>query len=393
MRTSAAVVVIGGGIIGCSTAHELALRGVDVLLLERHQIASGASGRNHGLIMYPQNPTTGPLYRVSHEMYSEAAGTSSIQVSLDEKPRGLLTLVAREDEWEAAEEEAKSSAEGGVNVEPLDSDALLEAEPHVAPGLLGAWWIDDGYILDPAALTLHFALAAGRQGAEVRTNTEVKQIVARDGRVTGVATDDGLVETPLVVVAAGPWISRLARIAGMDIPIAGVRGWLLLTRRTDHLTNHLLESARWRLKNPGPPAVTVGEYAGDGLPSPATGVLIQQNPDLSLLIGGSRGASLEEHPEGSGITRDIARAAAVVVPSLAGVPLMGAWSGVRPMSPDNLPLIGWVPGMEGLFVAGGHGGQGVMLGGGTGRLAAQLIAEEDPFTDPAPFDPGRLMSQ
>ena len=95
---------------------------------------------------------------------------------------------------------------------------------------------------------------------------------------------------------------------------------------------------------------------------------------------------------GSGVVGEIARRAAALVPALGDLGVTGAWSGVRPTSPDGLPLIGWVPGIEGLFVAGGHGGQGVTLGAGSARLAAQMLLGVEPFTDPALYDPGRFVA-
>jgi glycine/D-amino acid oxidase-like deaminating enzyme len=120
------------------------------------------------------------------------------------------------------------------------------------------------------------------------------------------------------------------------------------------------------------------------------GTLVQQNRDGHILLGGSRAPSLTDDPEGRGEPREIARRAADLVPALAGVPVLSVWSGVRPTSPDGRPLIGWVPGLRGLLVAGGHGGQGVILGAGSARLAAQLIVGEGPFVDPSPFDPARF---
>jgi glycine/D-amino acid oxidase-like deaminating enzyme len=104
---------------------------------------------------------------------------------------------------------------------------------------------------------------------------------------------------------------------------------------------------------------------------------------------------LSEEPlgadSGAGVVGEIARRAAALVPALCELSVTGAWSGVRPTSPDGLPIIGWVPAVAGLFVAGGHGGAGVVLGGGSARLAAQLLVGEAPFTDPAPFDPARFV--
>jgi sarcosine oxidase subunit beta len=422
MIQRADVVVVGGGIIGCGIAAELASRGASVVLLERSQIGAGASGRNHGLIFRPEDPVLEPLARVSSAMYAELAGEIALDLSLDRAPRGLVIVACGDSEWPAAEREAAAAARAGSAVERLDEGALREAEPALSPGHAGGFLIGDGFRVDPAALTLAYAEQARAAGAEVWTNVEVKQILLRDAVVQGVATDAGVIAAPTVVNAAGPWVARLARTAGADVPavpIGGVRGWLLLAEPRPRLMRHLVVSAGWHLApgDGGPGRVTVGSLAGEAAKGRTgttnrrdrqLGSLIQQNRDGHILLGGSREPALSEEPlgadggagsaaggeadEGRAVVAEIARRAVALVPALRELTVTGAWSGVRPTSPDGLPIIGWVPGVDGLFVAGGHGGAGVVLGGGSARLAAQILMDEVPFTDPAPFDPDRFVT-
>jgi sarcosine oxidase subunit beta len=411
MTERADVVVVGGGIIGCGIAAELASRGVSVVLVERSQIGAGASGRNHGLIFRPEEPELGHLARVSLGMYAALAEESSIDLSLDRTSPGLLIVAREESDWPAAEREAAAEARAGAAVQRLDEAALREAEPALAPGHPGGFLIDDGFRVDPAALTLAYADRARAAGAQIWTNTEVKQILLGAGAVRGVATDAGVLTAPTVVNAAGPWAPKLARTSGAEcpaVPIGGVRGWLLLTEARPGLMHHLVVSAGWHLAPgaPGPGKVTVGSLADEATTRDRQlGSLVQQNRDGRILLGGSREHALSEEPlgadvgpaagggeadGGAGVIGEIARRAAALVPALRDLGVTGAWSGVRPTSPDSFPIIGWVPGIDGLFVAGGHGGAGVVLGGGSARLAAQLLVGETPFTDPAPFDPARF---
>jgi glycine/D-amino acid oxidase-like deaminating enzyme len=387
MRKSAEVVVVGGGVIGCSVASALSAMGADVLLLESREIAHGASGRNHGLVFYPQNPLTDPLYRLTHQMYRDLSAGSEVNISLDPEPMGFFILVSTEDQWAAAEIEAKACAVGGVRVERLDRDQLLAAEPKVAESMLGAWYIDDGYRLDPRALTMAMVLNARAAGAEVRTHVDVKQILVREGRTTGVICDEGIVSAGTVVLAGGPWSPKLARSAGVDLPMSGARGWLMLVTPRGEICSHLLESSGWHLMagDPGPKQVTAGAYGEGRLPEPDIGLLIQPTANGNLLLGGSRIPSLRQDPEGSEVAQMIARKAVAAVPALDGAEVREVWSGVRPMTRDGLPILGWAPEVEGLYVATGHGGQGVMLGGGSGRLVAEMITGRTPFVDPAPF--------
>lgn len=394
MRNSAEVVVIGGGVIGCSVASELALAGADVLLLESREIAHGASGRNHGLVFYPQNPVTDPLYRLSHGIYRDLAASSELDISLDPDPVGFIILVSTEEQWAAAETEAAACAGGGIRVERMDRDQLRSAEPNVAQDLLGGWYIEDGYRLDPRALTMALVLNARAAGAEIRTHVDVKQILVREGRASGVVCDDGVVSAEKVVLAGGPWSPKLARSAGVDLPMSGARGWLMLVAPRGHVCDHLLESSGWHLMagDPGPKMITAASY-GEGTPTePDIGLLIQPSANGNLLVGGSRIPSLRQDPEGYEVSQIIARKAVAAVPAIAGAEIREVWSGVRPMSRDGLPILGWAPEVEGMYIATGHGGQGVMLGAGSGRLAAEMITGRAPFVDPAPFAVDRQIS-
>jgi sarcosine oxidase subunit beta len=402
MATGADVLVVGAGIIGCGIAAELASRGVSVVLLERSEIGAGASGRNHGLLIRPEDSLLEPLALVSSAMYAELAEASVLDLALDRTPFGLLVAVEEDSQWPAAEREASAAARTGSAVHRLDAADLREAEPAMSFGHPGGFLIEDGFRVDPAALTLAFAERARGAGAKIRTHTEVKQILFHDGVVQGVATDAGFFAAGTVVNAAGPWAAQLARAAAGEVPglpIGGVRGWLVLTAPHPDLMRHLVVSAGWHMApgDPGPGRLSVADLAAGGSKPVAErqlGSLIQQNRDGSILLGGSREPSLSPEPLGADtkaeVVGQIARKAAGLVPALADLAVTAAWSGVRPTSPDGLPLIGWDPAVDGLFIAGGHGGAGVGLGGASARLAAQLIAGETPLTDPAPFDPARF---
>jgi glycine/D-amino acid oxidase-like deaminating enzyme len=134
------------------------------------------------------------------------------------------------------------------------------------------------------------------------------------------------------------------------------------------------------------PPVLAGELAG-GDPAPLLGALVHPNPDGTLMVGGSRQAALAGEPDDPAVPRRILARALRLVPALAEQPVMGTWWGVRPMSPDGRPIVGFL--RDGL-VAGGHGSQGVILGGGTARLVAALLSGEEPPFDPTPFSPERL---
>jgi glycine/D-amino acid oxidase-like deaminating enzyme len=387
------VIVVGGGVIGCACAGELARRGLEVLLLERAELATGASGRNQGLLLPGLETHGGSLFREAADGYLRLAAEGLVDFDL--RSVGHLLLAADEATLASAKEQAGAMAAAGFAVEELDPEGLVALEPSLAPDLAGGFRSTDGYALDPASATLAWAEDARRAGAELRTWTSVRRLRLEGGRVTGVHTDAGPLTAGAVVVAAGPWTRALAAGAGVELPVSGARGWLLQTSPLPWSVAHAFQEATWPGEaevgaEAGPP--TVAELAAD--PAPAydegTAFTLQQRPTGAAVVGASLATSLREDPEHPETVRGLARRALRFVPELAGVPVVASWSGVRPITPDGDPLIGPVPGLPGLWVAAGHGPVGVVLAPSTGRMLADHLAGGRPAADAAPFDPARF---
>jgi glycine/D-amino acid oxidase-like deaminating enzyme len=233
------------------------------------------------------------------------------------------------------------------------------------------------------------ALVARERGADVRRHVTVRSLLTEGERIRGVATDEGKVQADAVVVAAGPSTPTVVRPAGVEVPVEGARGWLVHLGRPPVLPRVLLEGAGWRVLSGEEAAPrTWAADLGRGFPQPDVGTLLHPTPDGTVLAGGSRQAVVAPEPEDPDVPREIVRQATRWMPGLVETRVLGAWWGIRPMSPDGVPLIGQV--REGLYVATGHGPYGVMLAAGTGELAASLVLGEEPFTDPKPFDPLRF---
>jgi D-hydroxyproline dehydrogenase subunit beta len=381
-------VVVGGGVIGAATALALARRGARVTLVERGELASGASGRNHGLLLRPTDPALVPMARATTSIYEEMTADTPVPLHMDPAPIGVLLAAGKDPgERESGAAEAEAAGICGVSVEHLDAAGVLEAEPAASRDLVEGWLLDDGRRLDPAALTVSMALLAGDAGAEVRRHLAARALLVEGDRVRGVATDEGPVHGDAVVVAAGPWSSPPLRAVGIELPVVGARGWLVHLGGGPGAPSRIVERAGWHPlpdhEAMRPPLAS--DLAGGGA-GPEVGSLVHPTADASVLAGGSRQVTSE--PEDPSVPALIARRAVELLPGLAGAPVLASWSGVRPMSPDGRPVVGSVA--EGLVVATGHGSQGVILGGGTGELVASVVLGEDPPFDPAPFLPGRF---
>jgi D-hydroxyproline dehydrogenase subunit beta len=389
------VIVVGGGVVGCACAGELAGRGLDVLLLERAGLAAGASGRNQGLLLPGLDPTAHLLFREAVEAYLRLAASGAVDFDL--RAVGHLLLAADEATLVAAREQAHGIAALGFAVEELDPAGLVAVEPSLAPDLAGGFRSSDGYALDPAATTLAWAEEARRAGAEVRTWTAARRLTVERGRVTGVHTDGGRLAAGAVVLAAGPQTRALAAGLGVELPVTGARGWLLQTAPLPWRVEHAFQEATWPGEDEvgdqaGPP--TMAELAAGEPTSDAEGTAftLQQRPTGAAVVGASLEPSLREDPEHPETVRGLARRALRFVPGLAGVPVVASWSGVRPITPDGEPLVGPVPGLPGLWVAAGHGPIGVVLAPSTARMLAGHLVDGRAAADAAPFDPARFLA-
>ena len=389
------IVVVGGGIIGAACAFELAERGAAVTLLEKDELAAGASGRNLGYLDTSKDPVLAPLARLSLERYAEISADPPTPFFLDDEPIGTLAVTIERDELDDLRAWAASAEAVGVRVERVD-DGLRDLEPELSPDVLEAHLLHEGHRVDPLALTVCLGALARIAGATIRHHAPARRLVARGDRVTGVVTDDGIVGADTVVLAAGPWSPAIARPLGVSLPIAAARGWLVHAAPERPLFRHWIQSGARRLMagrepgtagEPGELRLSMREF-GEAGETRDVSPMIQPAPDGSVLTGTSREPSFATDPFDLDVPRIVAAQAARLVPALADAPVLATWSGVRPVSPDERPLLGWV--REGLVVATGHGSEGVILGAGSAELVAALVLGVEPPLDPTPFDPARF---
>jgi glycine/D-amino acid oxidase-like deaminating enzyme len=381
------VVVVGGGIIGAACAFELADRGASVTLLEREELAAGASGRNNGLWVTPVDPALLPMARISLARYLEITDASPVPLRLDREPIGLVAAALDDEEMRTGERSHEPYRAAGVRVDRLETADVLQLEPAITSQVLGGWLVHHGHRLAPAALTVALALMAAARGATVRHHLPARALLEDRDRVVGVVTDEGPIGADEVVVAAGPWSSSLLDPIGVRLPITGARGWLVRLDPRPGLLRRLVASAGWeeatgRWEDGALRAGSLEEV------SAATSTLLHPATDGSLIAGSSRQPVITPEAEEPGVPAKIVRGAIRMVPALADAEIRSAWWGIRPLTPDERPVVGRVG--EGLSIAAGHGSEGVILGAGTGQLiAAQLLGSDAPF-DPDPFVPGRF---
>jgi D-hydroxyproline dehydrogenase subunit beta len=389
-------VIVGGGIIGAACALELAGRGASVTLLEREELAAGASGRNQGWFVLSADPPCAPMSRVSLERYLGLIDDSPVPVTFDREPVGHLLVTRDAGAADLLRERAEAWAATGVRAEQLDDAALRTEEPALHDGVFAsAWLLEQGHRIEPAALTVAHALRARELGADIRRHTMARSLTRAGERVTGVVTDDGVIAADTVIVAAGPWSAPLVRPLGIDLPVTGSRGWIVELAAPQGLLRHLIEEeddpppAGDRSGSDGDTFPTAASFVAEGHAPPSVAALLHSSSDGTVACGASHHPALRAEPDDVEAPRRIVERAVATVPALAGATLRGVRWGIRPMTPDGRPVVGWL--RDGLFAAAGHGPEGILLGGGTGALVAALVSGDEPPFDPGPFDPSRFV--
>jgi glycerol-3-phosphate dehydrogenase len=232
-RYDAHVLIVGGGGTGGALAHDLALRGLRVTLVERGELTSGTTGRHHGLLH------SGGRYAVNDkesaiECIEENRILRRICPGTFELNDGLFVAVEEED-LEYLEPFVEGCEACGIPAQRLTAEQALRLEPNLSPALLAAVRIPDG-TMDAMRLALRFFATARHNGAEIRPYTEVRDLLVHDRVVEGALLHDhvtgkeGEVRADLVVNATGPWSEKVAAMAGVDVPIRPSPGVLVALR-------------------------------------------------------------------------------------------------------------------------------------------------------------------
>jgi glycine/D-amino acid oxidase-like deaminating enzyme len=360
------VIVIGGGIIGVSAADQLAARGRRVLLVERDEIAAGASGRNSGVVQHPFDAVLIELHLETVALYRELDG-----VRLPPAPTGLLNVTYDVDGARrlAAAIAATHPDLGATYVSPED---LRRLEPSIAAGV-AACHLDIGYPIGPATATRAYADRAQRRGVDIRTGTAATLWIEH-GRARGVALGDGTrIAAADVVIAAGPWSPGLVDPSGTWAPIVPRWGVVIpVTLAAPPI--RVLEEAEISIE-PGTDENGEGGHAFS---------LVTAEGSSSL---GSTFLTYEPDPDA--LAPAMIRRGARFVPRIAEATVGSPRVCARPQSVDGRPLVGRLPGVPGSWIAAGHGPWGISTGPATGRIVADLI-DGRLSTPPVALDPARF---
>ncbi|WP_022666328.1 NAD(P)/FAD-dependent oxidoreductase [Desulfospira joergensenii] len=375
------VLIIGGGVIGTSIAFHLARQSVRVTLVEEKDLASGSSGACDGLI-FMQSKKPGIHLEMALKSLERFQELSRIlPVPLEFRQTGGMVVIETEEEYRAMEAYARDQRSIGLDVSILDRDQAIQKEPGLSPDILGAAWSPlDGQV-NPMGLTLGFALAAKKAGVRILSRTRVLDLVFQNNRVIGVETGRGRFFGDVVVNACGAGSAGIAAMAGLSLPVKPRKGQIVVTRAARPMISHCMISAKYIAAKYNP---DLAREAGEGLS-------IEQTENGNLLLGSTREfAGFDTRNTLEGI-RTILQNTSRVVPGIQNLEMIRSFAGLRPWTPDGLPLLGPVRGLEGFFMAAGHEGDGIALSPVTGNLVSKMILEHPLEFSMEPFSPDRFL--
>lgn len=388
------VLIVGGGVIGCAVAYELAKDGLRVTLLERAGLCAGASGAN-GALIWPQAMHRGAaldLTLACARLFPTLG--EELGADIEYRRTGGMVAIETDAQWAQMAEYVAGQPAVGLHAELLDGTEARRREPLLAPDLRGAVYAEHGGTINPFRLTLGYAHAARVRGATLVTGTEVLSLLRRGDRIAGVTTRTGDLEAETVILAGGAWSGPLAATANLRVPVTPRQGMVVVTEPAPFRLRNVLKPIKsdtdmWRFSQPWPPDAPGRPGYDPNLP-PGKGMGMAQTVAGNLVIGStSRFVGLDRAPTLAGI-RYVLESACRIAPAIGQLRMLRTWAGFRPYTPDGLPLLGPAPGVNGLVLATGHDGSGIGMSPVSARLVAAAVTKADPPLPLEPFDPRRF---
>jgi len=353
MKSSAEIIIIGGGISGTSIGYFLMKHGAkNVVILEKHHLAWGGTGRcGAGIRQQWGSEMNCIMAKYSCEFYENANEELKYEGDIEFKQGGYLMLIATEKEREQTEKNVQSQNTLGINSRLVSVEECKEIAPllNTEEILAGAFYEKDGH-LNPFHTTQAFADAFVRLGGEIYKNTSVTDILVKSGKVRGVVTNQGEIKAPIVINAAGGYSQIIAEMAGFELPVHSERHNILVTEPVDAILNPMIMGFSLNL-------------------------YCQQVPHGGFIMG----RTCADQPKDYRVTSDssfpenMAKTIVKLLPALKNVRMLRQWAGLYNVTPDNHMIYDQIPGVSGFYAACGFSGHGFMMAPATGQSMAEMV--------------------
>jgi glycine/D-amino acid oxidase-like deaminating enzyme len=371
------ILIIGGGITGTSTAFYLAQSGHEIILLERSELASEASGLN-----------AGTLWQIGWGASPDLSSTLSmgglelfkmlqfeLGYDIEFRQSGALKAIQTEEQLDFLQKEVQHLKSQGYSLEILTTRDAQSFEPELSSALSGCLHYPLGGSANPVKTTQAFASAAQQRGARILTNHEVSTIEYLDNGTYKIVTNKGIFQTKTLVLAAGPWCRSIGSMLGLHIPVFPVRGQMWSTGPVSTRLFHALGAAESTLywhRNPYSNQDTPLELTHRDNVRLTRHLYGRQTRDGEIIFGGDRQLSNSKTPEEAGI--EVNRNHVIeIFPFLRQFPIKRTWAGLMPFTQNLEPIIGKIPQHENLYIVTGLSSSGFEQGPMSGKLLAEYI--------------------
>jgi glycine/D-amino acid oxidase-like deaminating enzyme len=365
------VVVVGAGIVGAACGDECIRQGMSVALVNGDAIGGGATSAAMGhIVVMDDSDAQFTLTRYSQRLWQELR--PALPADVEYEPRGTIWVAA--DELEMAEVRRKHTyySEHGVPVKVLDQSALEDIEPNLRKGLAGGLLVPEDIVLYPPCAARFLVERARTGGAAIHPGSTVSAI--GNGRVR---LDNGMELSASAIINA----------AGTGAP--ALTSGLAVKKRKGHLT--ITDSCPGFIRHQ---LVELGYLkSAHSIPGDSVAFNVQPRKNGQVVIGSSRQYDVEGEQVDEIILDRMRRRAAEYMPNLPQLPTVRVWTGFRPATPDNLPLIGPWPGDQTVFLATGHEGLGITTSLATARILVDQIAGKKSAIPVEPYLPSRVSSE
>ncbi|MDD4792099.1 MAG: FAD-binding oxidoreductase [Firmicutes bacterium] len=369
-RKSADIVVIGGGVVGCATAFELARLGCkNVVLVERNTIASGSTGRcGAGVRQQFGTELNCVLAREAVRIFEHMDEYLDYEPGVEFRQSGYLMLAYSDQQWEQFQRNVELERSLDIDVKMLTPEGAREIVPFLdLEGMVGATFCQTDGHANPFHTAFAYAQAAKRLGAEILTHTSVMDIEVENNKIQAVVTDKGRIATSAVVNCAGAYSAKIAKMAGIDLPVWGERHQILITEPVEAMMGPMVISFHHDF-------------------------YCQQTPHGSFIMG----IGMPGEPKSFNIRSSVdflegmANTVMKILPPLGNLRVVRQWAGLYDMSPDAQPILGECPPIEGFYNANGFSGHGFMVSPIVGQAMAELIILGKSSVDISKLDAGRF---
>ena len=362
MKKTTDLVIIGGGIIGCSVAYYATRAGLKTIVVEKRDCLTQEASWAAAGILAVHASTDQPyakLCRLSLAMFPKLASELKDLTGIDIEfsPCGSLYLCFDEDEYQNWTQLARRRQIRGFSAQVLTPDEVTKLEPQTNPNILGGVLFPEDSQVRPPRLNAAIVSAAEKQGAQFLCGSPVDEFVLQNGKVVSVKVNGNNISADKFVITTGCWTEELTTNLDYPVSVPPIPGQMILTETIPKMIGQIVEGA---------------------------GVYLVPRTDGKILIGATVESSSYDKRASLCNTMELIQAGIRNVPNLATAPLLQTWVGLRPYA-KRKPYLGPLPGYDNIVVATGHYKNGILLAPITGRLVSQLITDQSLDLDIHPF--------